>query len=129
MTKIHFEAVNGRTAELTAAVMNLPEMPDDLRLRLAVEEVCENIANYAYPQGDGVLDVMAEKLKDMLELTLSDAGVPFNPLTQSAPDTTSSVAERQIGGLGIFLARKMMDEMEYRHENGRNVLVMRKKLV
>ena len=128
MTKQHFDAVSDRTSELTAAVMEMTGLPNDMRLRLAVEEVCENIATYAYPQGDGVLDVSCERRGEMVELTFSDAGVPFNPLKQEAHDVKVPLEERKVGGLGIFLAKKMMDEMEYRHENGRNVLVMRKAL-
>ena len=63
-----------------------------------------------------------------LDLPLRDAGVPFNPLAQDDPDITLGAQEREIGGLGIFLCKKMMDSINYRYENGNNVLTMTKQI-
>ena len=65
---------------------------------------------------------------DTAVLTFIDGGVPFDPLTRKAPDVTLSAEEREIGGLGIFLTRKLMDEVRYRREDGRNILTLRKRL-
>jgi len=61
-------------------------------------------------------------------ITFRDSGVPFDPLQKEEPDTTLTAEEREIGGLGIFLVRKTMDAMEYRREDGFNVLTIRKKI-
>ena len=61
-------------------------------------------------------------------ITFRDSGVPFDPLQREEPDTTLTAEEREIGGLGIFLVRKTMDAMEYRREDGFNVLTIRKKI-
>ena len=63
-----------------------------------------------------------------MTLVVSDEGVPFNPLKREEPDITLSAAEREIGGLGIFITKKTMDTVDYRFENGKNILTMTKKL-
>ncbi len=64
----------------------------------------------------------------MLTIELRDAGTPFNPLEREDPDINQKAEEREIGGLGIFLCKKMMDSIEYRYEDGNNVLTMTKKV-
>ena len=64
-----------------------------------------------------------------LTIVLKDAGVPFNPLEKEDPDITLSVEDRKIGGLGIFLCKKLMDNIEYKYEDGCNVLIMSKKVL
>ena len=64
----------------------------------------------------------------MLTIVLRDAGVPFNPLERPDPDVTLSAEDREIGGLGIFLCKQLMDHIEYKYEDGCNVLIMRKKV-
>ena len=61
-------------------------------------------------------------------ITFLDSGVPYDPLAKADPDVTLSAEERQIGGLGIFMVKKSMDSMEYKYQDGRNILVIRKKL-
>lgn len=97
---------------------------------VAVEEIFVNVANYAY--GDGVGDVTIsigfDKESRMVTLRISDKGVPFNPLNKPDPDTTLSVEEREIGGLGIFITKKTMDAVNYTFENKENILTMIKKI-
>ena len=64
----------------------------------------------------------------MLTILLKDAGVPFNPLEKEDPDVTLSAEDREIGGLGIFLCKKLMDHIEYKYEDGCNVLTMSKRV-
>ena len=107
-------------------------MPDDEALRfkiqLSIEEVVDNVVHYAYEGGIGWLEVSTHLDSNSLILTveLRDAGVPFNPLEQSEPDITLSAENREVGGLGIFLCKKLMDSISYRYENGNNVLTMTK---
>lgn len=93
---------------------------------LAVEEVFTNIARYAYPQGDGNATIICDIEQSGVRLTFIDEGIPYNPLSQSKPDITLNAEDRPIGGLGVYLARELMDSMYYRHECGRNVLCMEK---
>ena len=101
------------------------------KIRLSIEEVVENIVQYAYEDGAGSMDVQISKedADFMLTIKLTDQGVPFNPLEMPDPDLSLSAEDRQIGGLGIFLCKQMMDEVSYSYENGCNVLTMCKKVV
>ncbi len=97
---------------------------------LAIEEMVTNVINYAYPKGlRGHVHIGVRKEKSSLVFTIKDHGAPFDPTQTEAPDTTSGLEDRQIGGLGIFLARQMMDSINYsRSEDGYNVLELRKHL-
>lgn len=115
-------------------MMASPDMPQDEELRfkigLSVEEAVENVVRYAYNGGIGWLEAGTSLDHDTLVLTieLRDAGTPFNPLEIPDPDITLPADEREIGGLGIYLCKKMMDSISYRYEDGNNVLTMTKKL-
>ncbi|MDO5446499.1 MAG: ATP-binding protein [Prevotellaceae bacterium] len=126
-----FDPIKDKTAEIIECIMSAPEIPDsdDLRfnIRLAVEEATENIVQYAYAEGEGYVIVKIEKdANNKLTITLRDEGVPFNPLAKDDPDITLSAEERQIGGLGIFLCKQLMDKVTYVFEKGCNVLIMEK---
>ncbi|NOY74801.1 MAG: ATP-binding protein [Kiritimatiellaeota bacterium] len=98
------------------------------RVELCVEEVVVNIVNYAYPDETGVVRMECSSDDEKFIVTISDEGVSFDMSLQTPPDITSSAAERGIGGLGIFLVKELMDEVEYRRENDTNILVLGKKL-
>ncbi len=100
-----------------------------LQTELALEEAYVNVVHYAYPDGAGevTLELQTDPDDRLLTLRLMDRGVPFNPLEEAAPDLSLSAGERQVGGLGIFLVRKNMDEVFYEYVNGQNVLTMRKR--
>lgn len=113
--------------------MSSPDIPNDeeiqFKVRLSVEEAVENIVQYAYAEGEGWLIVKTEvSPENRLVITLRDEGVPFNPLEKDDPDVSLSVEERQIGGLGIFLCKKLMDKIVYSFENKTNILIMEKQL-
>lgn len=100
-----------------------------MSINLALKEAVVNVMNYAYPKGTtGDLKVESSFSGDTLSFTVSDSGTPFDPTKMPDPDTTLSVEERPIGGLGIFLVRQIMDEVSYRYEDKRNILTMKKKI-
>jgi len=132
--KKRFNPIRDKSSEIIEYLMSSPEIPDDevlqFKLRLSIEEAVENVVRYAYDGGIGWLEADIHFDQDSLVLTieLRDAGTPFNPLQREDPDVNQSAEDRDIGGLGIFLCKKMMDSIEYRYESGNNVLTMRKKV-
>lgn len=99
-----------------------------MKIDLAVEEIYVNIANYAYGDGIGKAEIFADCKDGEVTITFKDSGMPYNPLMKADPDTTLSAAQRQIGGLGIFLVKKNMDDVSYAYENGQNILTIKKKI-
>ena len=101
-----------------------------LAICVAIEEVFVNVANYAYKDGVGdvTISIDFEKTSRTVTFHVSDKGVPFNPLNKPDPDTTLSIEERKIGGLGIYITKKTMDVVSYIYENGKNILTMIKKI-
>ena len=99
-----------------------------MALCVAIEEVFVNIAHYAYPESDGemTLHLSFDKQSGKVTFRFADKGIPFDPLKKPDPDITLSANEREIGGLGIFIAKKTMDTMSYTYENGENILTMTK---
>lgn len=99
-----------------------------VQVLIAAEEIYANIARYAYQKEEGTVCVEVEKLKDtgQMKITFTDSGIPYNPLKQEKPDITLSAEERQIGGLGIYIVKKMMDDVSYRYEDGKNILTISK---
>ena len=88
------------------------------------------IANYAYHPEVGSATVRVEVTKSPLAviITFIDNGVPYDPLAKDDPDTTLSADERQIGGLGIFMVKKSMDQISYEYKDGQNILRIKKNL-
>ena len=97
---------------------------------VAIEEVFVNVAHYAYGGGDGdmTLGIGFDEERRNITFRMTDCGVPFDPLKKPDPDITLSAEDREIGGLGIFIAKKTMDTITYAYENGRNILTMIKKI-
>ena len=105
------------------------DMSTTLKLNLAIEEAVVNVMNYAYPAGEkGDVDIEAMINDEYLVFVISDSGTPFDPTAKAEVDTTLSVEERGIGGLGIHLIRQIMDTINYKRVDGKNVLTLRKKL-
>ena len=100
------------------------------QINLAVEEIFVNIAHYAYAPGTGPVTVRVETAREpkSVAITFIDCGVPYDPLAKPDPDVTLSAEERQIGGLGIYMVKKSMDDMTYEYRDGQNVLTIRKDL-
>jgi len=74
------------------------------------------------------VDIALEPSRQRLEAVISDDGTPFDPFAVAAPDLDDELDERRIGGLGIHLVRTMMDEVHYRRDDDKNVVVIRKSL-
>lgn len=114
--------------EAIAEQKNIPQAMT-MSLNLALEEAVTNVILYAYPEGtDGLVDLEAILRDDSIEFILSDSGKAFDPTATPDADITLGVEERQIGGLGIFLVRQIMDCVLYKRENGRNILSMTKNI-
>lgn len=101
-------------------------------LNLVLEEAVTNVIMYAYPQDEDhtmTLKTWTEQSDNIIVFELKDQGRPFNPIEEAPEvDTTLSADERQIGGLGIFLINKIMDDVTYRYEEGSNILTMKKNI-
>ena len=101
-----------------------------MQIGVAVEEIFVNIANYAYaPEiGKATVRVEVEEQPLAVNITFVDHGVPYDPLAKEDPDVTLSAEERKIGGLGVFLVKKTMDDVSYEYNNGKNILKMKKNM-
>ncbi len=104
-------------------------MKTQMQIDVAVEEIFVNIAHYAYAPGTGTATVQAEASAETKTLTVTfiDSGTPYDPLAKPDPDVTLSAEDRQIGGLGIYMVKKSMDNMRYEYRDGRNVLTLEKR--
>ena len=99
-------------------------------LTLVLEEAVVNVINYAYPKEDHESIYLSAKMQDgSIIFVLSDSGKEFDPTMAPEADVTLSAEDRQIGGLGIFLIRQIMDEVRYERIDGKNVLTLEKKLI
>ena len=93
------------------------------KLELALEEILVNVVHYAYPEGTiGTVDIGCRADASGISICICDSGRAFNPLEKETPDLNLGIEDRQIGGLGIFLTREMVDDIQYRRENDRNVI-------
>ena len=99
-----------------------------MSLNLALEEAVSNVILYAYPEGtDPQVDIGAVVREDRIDFTVSDSGVPFDPTDAPEPDLSADLKDRPVGGLGIYLVKRIMDEVSYARKNGKNILSMTKK--
>ena len=115
---------------ITAAVDEIAELEDwppelVFRINLVLEELGINIMNHG---GDvSAIEISLTSDAEAVTIEITDDGEPFDPVNDHPdPDTAAPLEERRIGGLGIFLVRKMMDEMHYRREQGKNHLALTK---
>lgn len=100
---------------------------DFFRIELALVEMCTNVIRYGYPGGKGDFQVKAWHEDEKFYLEIRDSGVPFDPSRIKKPSLKDLATKERMGGLGIFLARKLMDGFAYRREDNQNVLTMYKK--
>lgn len=126
------------TLKLLAKIENLPQwmqfiatcareqgMPSKRirEIELALEEVLVNVCRYAYPEDIGDVEVTCTvDAHQRFIIDIVDGGIPFDPLSLEAPDLTADLDSRQVGGLGVFLVRRLMDEVSYRREDDQNIL-------
>ncbi|MDC0325638.1 SpoIIE family protein phosphatase [bacterium] len=105
------------------------EMGGVMKLNMVFDELINNIISYGFKdEGPHEIDITAELLGQRLTITISDGGIPFNPFFRIDPDTKSSLEEREIGGLGIHLVKKVMDDVSYKRRVDKNVVTLIKHL-
>lgn len=99
---------------------------DIIMINTALEEIFVNVANYAYDKdkGKGTVEITLSRHRDHVKFVFKDNGKPFNPLNKEDPNITASSEEREIGGLGIYMVKKIMDQVEYEYVNNQNVLTL-----
>ena len=96
------------------------------QIRIVVDEIFSNIARYAYhPEVGGAVVRIA--VGDDVIIEFEDSGTPYDPLAKEDPDISLSAQDREIGGLGLFMVKKLMDSVEYRREENRNILIIKKR--
>ena len=105
-------------------------MKAQIQIDIAIDELFGNIAHYAYNPEIGQATVRVEVIEEPLSvvITFIDNGVPYDPLAKADPDTTLSAEEREIGGLGIYMVKKSMDDITYEYRDGQNILAIKKNL-
>ena len=119
-TLITFVLDEARTQGMDAKKLN--------HLRLAAEELLVNIIRYAYPEQTGDIEVTVTPLAEGgIEVEIMDSGKPFDPLSLPEPDIQTPLEQRKIGGLGIFLVRRLMDSVRYERRGNQNVITFSKK--
>lgn len=99
-----------------------------IKVVTACEEIIVNIMNYAYPDKEGDLVINFYDDVDAIRITFVDNGKPFNPLDEPEADLSLSVEERDIGGLGVLLVKRLMDDVQYAYKDNQNMLTIVKKL-
>jgi anti-sigma regulatory factor (Ser/Thr protein kinase) len=135
MRELTIEALVENITEVTEFIDRRLEeldcpMKAQMQIDVAVDELFGNIAQYAYKQGTGTITVRVEVVENPLSvvITFIDQGIPYDPLQKEDPDITHSAEEREIGGLGVFIVKKTMDEVLYEYKDGQNVLKIKKNL-
>ena len=105
-------------------------MKAQMQIDIAIDELFGNIAHYAYNPDVGEATVCVEVTEEPLAvvITFIDKGVPYDPLAKADPNITRSAEEREIGGLGIFMVKKTMDEITYEYKDGQNILKIKKNI-
>lgn len=116
--------VNGQLEEIKCP------LKAQMQIDIAIDELFGNIAHYAYNPETGPATVRVEVTEDPIAvvITFIDRGVPYDPLKKEDPDITLSAEERAIGGLGIFMVKKTMDEISYEYKDGKNILHIKKNM-
>ena len=118
---------------MAAAVEGLGEEEDwppalTFQVNLVLEELWLNVLNYGHEEGCHEVLIRLVSEDESLTIEITDDGRPFDPLQDAPlPDTAGELGDRHIGGLGIHLVRTMMDELEYRREEGKNRLILVKR--
>ena len=135
LNELDIEAVNENLPEVQAFIEERLAKIDCspttvMQIGVAVEEIFVNISNYAYKpgKGDAVVRVEVSENPISVSITFIDHGIPYDPLKKADPDVTLSAEEREVGGLGIFMTKKIMDDVAYQYVDGKNILTLKKNL-
>lgn len=135
MKELTIDATVENITQVTAFVdeqleeLNCP-MKTQMQIDVAIDELFGNIAHYAYHPDVGAATVRVEVTHDPLAviITFIDNGVQYDPLAKEDPDIMLSAEEREIGGLGIYMVKKSMDEIAYEYKGGQNILTIKKRI-
>lgn len=118
--------------QCTETFLNAINCPKDTQRKIitVVEELFGNVSKYAFDDQNGVITIHCsyDQRKGSVTIEFHDQGAPFNPLESSEPDITEKLSTRKIGGLGIFIAKSLMDKMLYCYENNTNIVTIVKKI-
>ena len=123
-----------RIENMELLVRSFQTMPENVgfsgkrvkEIELATEEALVNIIDYAYPDDQGDIKVTCGRHPcGSFTIEIEDTGIAFDMLSLKDPDISAGISDREIGGLGVFLIRKLMDEVHYHRENGKNILHLR----
>ena len=135
MKELTIEATIENISTVTEFVNELLEEPGcsvkvQMQIDIAIDELFSNIARYAYNPEVGAATVRVEIKEEPLAvvITFIDNGVPYDPLKKEDPDIALSAEDREIGGLGIYMVKKSMDEISYDYKDGQNILSIMKRL-
>jgi anti-sigma regulatory factor (Ser/Thr protein kinase) len=121
------DAVN-ETFEAFAAEFGIPA-PIAMKFSIIFDELLNNIVTYAYRDDhEHDIEIRMEVVGKRLTVTVTDDGVPFNPLSAATPDIAAPLEEREIGGLGIHLVRNLIDDVTYQRRTGKNVMTLTRHL-
>ncbi len=133
MEKITLEATTDNLQQVIDFATELLEAHDCpmkavMQMELVIEEIFVNVSSYAYEPETGDVTICVEFAENpsAVEITFIDGGKPYNPLEKDDPDTTLGIDEREIGGLGIFLVKKNVDDISYEYADGKNILRVKK---
>ena len=136
MKQLDVQAIDKNLPQVLAFVdeqLDAADCPKKIKIQidLAVEEIFVNIAHYAYDPDIGTATVRVDVLGDppSVDITFIDNGIPYDPLAKQDPNVKLPARERKIGGLGIFMVKKNMDDVKYEYIDGHNILTMKKGLI
>ena len=119
-----------RVAEFVEGELELREVPmaAQAQIVIALDEIYTNVAKYAYADDPGEVTVRLDFTEQITEvkMTIMDCGIPYDPLKRPDPDVSLEAEARQIGGLGVYMVKQMMEEVSYEYRGGMNILRMRK---
>ena len=135
MDELTIDATLENIPAVTAFIDTLLEKLDcprkaQMQINIAIDELFSNIAQYAYDPETGPATVRVEVQEEPLAviITFIDRGKPYDPLSLRDPDVTLPAEERDLGGLGVFLVKKTMDDVSYEYRDGQNILRIRKNI-
>ena len=133
MEKLTIDATVENLAQVTEYITSSLEEKDCsikiiMQMELVIEEIFVNVASYAYRPNVGPVTICKEieDAPQAIKITFIDGGVEYNPLEHKDPDINADIEERDVGGLGIFLVKKNVDDISYERKDGKNILTLKK---
>lgn len=133
MKRLEIPADKARLAEVIDFVLGYAqelgfEKKELFQLKVCTEEIFVNVASYAYAPDTGLITVTANGSQDPLSVSVSfiDSGIPFDPLAKPDPAKVRPLSQAKKGGLGIFMTKRLMDDVSYAYQDGQNILTIKK---